>query len=244
MYAGNGCVGMLPSNGASEVRALQRHKKPCFLAGRPIAAGVPAPGCHRFVDGGHTRRAASPAGNILLPVGATGKAPPSVSFAEPAILPPAILPGVAGTPQNPLCHGWLHICSTLQRVVGGKCGLGGVAGSFRAGPTTHIHPVADASAHILRFVLTGDQSAGSPRLKSLLTGVRALWGDRPLIFIQSRGVPGVIPLEVNLKNLRAYGEYDRRSRYDLVAPRPANAATRGGRRQTSPGQVRSARREI
>ena len=224
---------MLPWNGASEGRALQRHKKPCFLAGRPIAAGVPAPGCHRFVDGGHPRCAAVPTGNILLP------APPSVSFAEPAILPCA-----AGTPQQPPFHGWLHLCSTLQRVVGGKCGLGEVAGSLRAGLTTSIHPVTGASAHILRFALTGDQATESPQLIPLLTGVRALWGDRPLRFIQSPWVPGVTPVGANLKNLRLYGEYDRRSRYDLVAPRPANAATWGGRRQTLPGQVRSARREI
>ena len=231
VYAGNGGVGMLPSNGASERRALQRHKKPCFLAGRPIAASVPAPGCHRFVDGGHTRCAAVPTGNILLPGGATGKAPPSVSFAEPAILP-----GAAGTPQQPPFHGWLHLCSTLQRVVGGKGDLGEVAGSFRPVPTTHIHPVADASAHILRFVLTSDQATESPRLERLLTGVRVLWDDTPLRSIRSPGAPGVTPVDANRGNLRECGQYDRRFLYVPVGPRPATAATWRARRQTLTGQ--------
>ena len=233
VYSGNGDVGMLPSNGASEGRALQRHKKDCCLAGRPRAASVRVPGRRRLVHGGHTRGAAVPTGNTPLPSGATVKASPSISY-----IAPAILPDTAGTPQQPPFHGWLRRCSATCRVVRGKCGLMIVAGNARTGLTTNNPTVTDAAAHNLLLALTRVQVAEPPQSKSLFTGPNAPRGAKPLRFIQSPVALGVIPFEGDRKNFLEYVEYDRRRLNFPAAPRPAGAVTWGGRRPTLPRHVR------
>lgn len=85
-------------------------------------------------------------------------------------------------------------------------------GRSRGGLSTKIHMLTDAVGQPVRFILTGGQSADSPKGIPLLTGIDATHviadkgydSDEILAYIRSQGAAAVIPPTSNRKIQREY----------------------------------------